>query len=115
MKILILLAGLALAACQSCHPIVGPFPEPAPQPEPPDPWGPSPDGATDAAPPPVTSCAAACAHLAALGCPESKPTPKGATCEAVCQNTLGSPISLQTDCVIRATTCADTNACQAIP
>lgn len=113
MKTLALLTALALCACQSCHPVIGPFPGPAPQPTPPDPWV---DGAPDAAPAPQsTSCAAACAHLAALGCPEAKPTPKGASCTDVCQNALGSPVSLQPDCVAHAATCSDATACSAIP
>lgn len=113
-KTLALLAALALCACQSCHPIVGPFPEPTPQPEPPDPWN---DAAVDVGPAPAPggSCADACAKLAALGCPAAKPTPKGATCVEVCQNTLGSPVSLQPDCVVRATDCPSAEACAAIP
>jgi len=121
-KTIILFAALALCACQSCHPVFGPFkPDPAPQPEPPSPWdGPTPDGAVDAGPPPApsptgSSCADACAKLAALGCPEAKPTAKGASCTEVCQNTLGSPVSLQPDCVVRASDCAAAEACAAIP
>jgi hypothetical protein len=118
-KAIAFLAALALCACQSCHPIVGPFPEPTPQPTPPDPWdGPGPDSPADASPPPpVTgaSCADACAKLAALGCPEAKPTAKGATCVEVCQNTLGSPVSLQPDCVVHASDCPAAAACAAIP
>jgi hypothetical protein len=30
-------------------------------------------------------CCAMCTRLAALGCPESKPTPKGASCAEVCR------------------------------
>lgn len=124
-KTIVFFAALALCACQSCHPVFGPFPpDPAPQPEPPSPWdGPTPDGAADAeppSPPPApapsgNSCADACAKLAALGCPEAKPTPKGATCTEVCQNTLGSPVSLQPDCVVHAKDCPSAEACQAIP
>jgi len=122
-KTITLLAALALCACQSCHPVFGPFPGPAPQPEPPSPWdGPTPDGAADAGPPapppapsPGSSCADACAKLGALGCVEAKPTAKGATCSEVCQNTLGSPVSMQPDCVVRAPDCAAAEACQAIP
>lgn len=112
-KFLLLSAALLASTCQ-----VGPFPKPSPQPTPPDPWV---DGAADAAPaptpPPVPggTCADACAHGAAMNCAWAKPTPKGATCTEVCQNTLGSPISLQPDCVVRATDCPSAEACAAIP
>jgi hypothetical protein len=112
-KSLFTLAALLASTCQ-----VGPFPKPTPQPEPPDPWN---DAALDAGPtptpPPVpgASCADACARLTALGCPGAKPTPRGASCVEVCQNTLGSPVSLQTDCIARASDCPAANACAAIP
>jgi hypothetical protein len=42
-------------------------------------------------PPPVSrvtveNCATACSQLRALDCPEGKPTPRGASCEAVCES-----------------------------
>jgi hypothetical protein len=121
-KTIAIFAALALVACQSCHPVLGPFPpDPAPQPDPaPAPWDAAPDAGPKPppAPSPVPSgaCAAACAHLAALGCPEAKPTPKGATCTDVCLNAEDSGVlSMQPDCVVRAVDCPAANACAAIP
>lgn len=65
----------------------------------------------------ASGCSAACAKLAQLGCPEAQPTAKGASCVDVCSNMSddASPVSAQTDCVVRAGTCDDAKACQAIP
>ena len=59
-------------------------------PDPPTPIAdaaPTPAPVVDAAPAPAApSCATACARAAALGCDYASPSPKGVTCEAVCQN-----------------------------
>jgi hypothetical protein len=121
-KSLFALVALALCACQSCHPVIGPFPPdpaPAPQPDPPSPWDAAPDAGPPAPPPapaPAGACAAACSRLAALGCPEAKPTPNGATCTDVCLNAEDSGVlSMQTDCVVQASDCPAARACAAIP
>ena len=38
------------------------------------------------------SCASVCDHWRSLGCDESEDTPKGATCEDVCENVQNSGI-----------------------
>jgi hypothetical protein len=102
-KAILLASALFASTCQT-----GPF-----KPAPVDPV-PFPPEQYDAAPAP-SNCSVACAHLAALGCPEAQPTPKGATCVDVCSNVDSSgTVSMQTDCVVRAVSCADANACQAI-
>lgn len=108
-KAILLSISLLAATCAHVDPL-----KPEPSPAPPDvvPFPPDPVGVAGA-----SGCAAACAKLAQLGCPEAKPTPKGASCVEVCANTQGdsSPVSLQTDCVVRAGSCDDAKACQAIP
>lgn len=84
---------LLLALIVGCQPTPGPSP-----PEPP--------------PPHVPSCARACARLAELGCKEGKPTPKGATCQEVCEHTEASGyLSLNPGCVERITSCDQVNSC----
>lgn len=57
-------------------------------------------------------CAAACAHMAQLGCEEAKPTPKGATCEDVCNNVESSgTITLSPACVVKITKCEEIDSC----
>lgn len=106
-KVVLLSLSLLASTCTHGDPI-------APSPTPSDvvPFPPSPIGVAGG-----SGCSAACAKLARLGCPEAKPTPKGASCVEVCANTQGdsSPVSLQTDCVVRAGSCDDAKACQAIP
>ena len=104
----------ALTACGACE--LGPFPKPPPQPEPPSPW----DDPSDAAPQPDedvdaaahSPCYLACKKLAALGCPEAKPTAAGATCTQVCANIEASGVvSMGPDCVARAGSCVSARAC----
>lgn len=94
--------GLLLAAlvASQCTPKPAPAPDPAP---------------TVFVPPPPgqTPCEGACARLVALGCPEGQPTPKGATCVAVCQNAEDSGVlSLWPDCVSKAQSCEAARACR---
>jgi hypothetical protein len=106
-KIVLLSLSLLASTCAHGSPIT-----PDPSPSTVVPFPPDPAGAAGA-----SGCAAACAKLAQLGCPESKPTPRGASCVEVCSNMSddASPVSAQTDCVVRAGSCDDAKACQAIP
>jgi hypothetical protein len=47
----------------------------------------------------IENCATACTTLRRLDCPEGKPTPKGAPCEAVCE---GNAELLEIVCVTQA-------------
>lgn len=92
------LAALGLLFALGC-------PKPYPPPEPPP--------VVDAGPP-VATCEALCAHAAALGCPFSRPTPNGHTCQAVCLNVQGSGItSWNIECMVNAASCAAIDACEA--
>lgn len=51
------------------------------------------------------TCADVCARGAILGCAWSLPTPKGATCEAVCDNATAARIPWRLDCMASANTC----------
>lgn len=93
-RTLAILAALALIGCPS----PGPVPPPGPE--------------TDAAGPNPT-CVAYCAHVTELGCPQAKPTPKGATCTEVCENVQGSGYaSLDLRCGFQAKSCAGVTACE---
>lgn len=89
-RLAILLGVLALA----CQPIPGPAPTP---------WY----DATDAMPPlndggrPTGACAGECYDLQRLGCREGMPTPKGASCEVVCSNSLVDGIELYSNPVTK--------------
>ena len=62
--------------------------------------------------PAPASCAAACEHMAELGCPEAEPTPGGATCVEVCENAETSDYArLRPDCVSEITDCTQLDAC----
>lgn len=56
----------------------------------PVPVSPAPTSLDGSAPP---SCAVACAHLEALGCPESKPSRIGEDCKTVCERVQASRMS----------------------
>lgn len=67
--------------------------------------GPLPTG-TDA------DCSAMCVHLRTLHCPAGDPTPKGAPCEAVCQNTESSGYASENPrCQSTAPSCEAADAC----
>jgi len=84
MKRLLVILALSLAAC----------PPPAPP-----------------VPPPSTGCAAACEHMRALECELGKPTPRGASCEQVCEATQANGVNFNTGCVAAAATCAAAEEC----
>lgn len=60
------------------------------------------------------SCGSACEHLRLLGCSIGKVTPRGASCETVCDNVqlqnAGAGFSVA--CLARAKTCAIADACR---
>jgi len=57
-------------------------------------------------------CKTACDHLRALKCPEGEPTPKGATCETVCNHAEQSgTVTLWPGCVVKIQTCAEIDSC----
>lgn len=67
-----------------------------------------PDGAL------ATPCEAVCYAYRELGCPEGADTPKGHTCEEVCQNAALHGIDLGGDvrgCIVEAGTCQEVRAC----
>lgn len=92
-----------LVLCTACGPTPPPKPVPTPVP-----------AAGDA------TCAEACttakklrdANGAASGCKVADPTPKGATCEQVCQNALDEGIAWPTWCISQATSCDAIHNCQ---
>jgi hypothetical protein len=60
----------------------------------------------------VSDCIVMCAHLQILHCPAGDPTPKGATCEAVCENTESSGYASENPrCQAQATSCQAADAC----
>lgn len=60
----------------------------------------------------VTDCIVMCAHLQIMHCPSGDPTPKGATCEAVCENTESSGYASENPrCQAKATSCESADAC----
>ena len=75
------------------------------------------------APPPVNhngplptgsdaDCSAMCINLRKLHCPAGDPTPKGAPCEAVCQNTESSGYASENPrCQAKASSCEAADAC----
>lgn len=117
MNRLAIAALLALAACP---------PAPVPPPPPDADAAPVDDAAAEAMPEsaaPVDatpdralvttpSCGGACAVLAWVGCPEGNKTPKGRTCEEVCESTKAVPnVALPTACVSVARTIDQVRKC----
>lgn len=67
-----------------------------------------PDGAL------ATPCEAVCAAYRGLECPEGEDTPRGHTCEEVCQNAAQHGIDLSgsvNECIVKTTTCDEIRAC----
>jgi hypothetical protein len=57
-------------------------------------------------------CQAMCENLRLLHCPAGDPTPKGATCEAVCENTESSGYATENPfCQAHVKTCEAADAC----
>lgn len=54
-----------------------------------------------------------CNRLRELGCPESRDTPEGNTCEEVLRNAAAEGIDLvgDVDCVVASTSCVAAEAC----
>lgn len=104
MRLLPPLLALLLAACPpDPETPVGPKPKPVGQDA-----AVLPDGAL------ATPCEAVCYAYRALECPEGLPTPKGHTCEEVCQNAALHGIDLGGDvrgCIVKAGTCQEVRAC----
>lgn len=91
----------ALAVLETC---TGCTPSPAPS----DPSAQTPNAfGVDAS---GTSCAQACARLAALHCPESKPTKSGVECATICERGQGLE-GMPTTCVAGATSIPAVRAC----
>lgn len=58
------------------------------------------------------ACAAACARLGALGCPEAKTTDGGTTCADLCERTqAGAMVDLHPECVAGAADVAAVKRC----
>lgn len=55
-------------------------------------------------PTPTATCASVCAHGVELGCTWAEETPKGATCEEVCEN-ASRVVPWNLDCLAAATEC----------
>src|SRR3990167_5158725 len=104
MRNLLFLLALAPTACPPDPEVpVGPKPKPIGQDA-----AVLPDGAL------ATPCEAACAAYRGLECPEGLPTPKGHTCEEVCQNAALHGIDLGGDvkaCIVKAGTCQEIRVC----
>jgi hypothetical protein len=94
MRIVMLLAALALGCCAHV---------------PPPPPGPA--AATCAEH--VCTCADVCEHGTRLGCDWAEPTERGATCQTVCRNATdpAGPIVWDLDCRAHSATC-DVSSCQ---
>lgn len=102
-KLLPLVLALLLTACPNPITPVGPKPKPIGQDA-----AVLPDGAL------ATPCEAVCAAYRGLECPEGADTPKGHTCEEVCQNAAEHGIDLGgsvNGCIVKATTCGEVRAC----
>lgn len=56
------------------------------------------------------SCAAACEHLASLGCEEGKPLEDGTSCEKFCVDTQNSGHGLNPSCVVGIESCEELEA-----
>lgn len=65
------------------------------------------------APLPAT-CAGACSNARRLGCEIGKPTPKGGTCEQVCENVQreNAGAGFNVTCIARANACVDVDMCR---
>lgn len=73
----------------------------------------TPDAQVDDAAPRAT-CASWCLHALALDCPAAKPTPKGASCVAVCDNVQDSGVvQWNLTCRSTAKSCAAADDCEA--
>ncbi len=57
------------------------------------------------------TCAVACQHARDLGCAVGTPTPRGATCDTVCESAEAHGIDFR-GCVGWATRCSDTESCK---
>lgn len=92
---------------------VRPVPPPNPNPPPPDPIVDAgvTEEETDASDK-GRPCLAVCRNLLKLGCPAAKPTPEGASCTKVCENTLDSPIKWDLECRRTAVSCEAADRCQ---
>lgn len=101
---LLVIAALALWGCPpEPETPIGPKPKPIGQDA-----AVLPDGAL------ATPCEAVCAAYRGLECPEGFPTPRGNTCEEVCQNAATHGIDLSGDvnaCIVKASTCREVRAC----
>ena len=77
------------------------------------PVSPSPELA-DAAKPKASTCGSACVHMRDLHCELGNVTPRGATCEKVCENTHANNASVgfNVDCLTSAATCGAADACR---
>lgn len=65
---------------------------------------------------PGTTCAASCAHRAELGCLDATPSPKGATCETMCEDVNKSGLAKwPTDCLVVTRTCDEGRSCRPAP
>lgn len=91
---------LAVSAC-AADPKPGPNDPPFPE----DPVPVEPDKPTG------PNCATACDNMRELECEEGQDTSDGATCETVCENTLGTPTAMPVECMTAATECAQTDDC----
>ena len=59
------------------------------------------------------TCSKWCAHAAELGCSSAKPTPKGGSCTAVCENVQSSGIvRWNLVCRVKAKSCAAADVCE---
>lgn len=60
----------------------------------------------------ATNCQAACERMAALGCPEAKPTTAGLSCVQVCEDVLDAAfIPIQPTCIAGAQSIDAVRAC----
>lgn len=103
MRRFVLVLTLLLTACPDPEVPVGPKPKPIGQDA-----ATLPDGAR------ATPCEAVCAAYRGLECPEGQTTPKGYTCEEVCQNAALHGIDLSgsvNECIVKAGTCDAIRVC----
>lgn len=63
-------------------------------------------------PPPAPSgCPDACSHMRQLDCELGRPTPRGATCEDVCEGVQRNGVDFNTGCLSAAPSCAAADEC----
>lgn len=104
-----------LVGCNSCHPTPQPDPPPGPDPVIED------AGVEDVAEDvghwdELSECGKACTSYRKSGCKEGDPTPRGASCEEICENRLSEDLfpdyPARLKCIAKSTSCTEARNCK---